>query len=236
MHATAIIVAAGSGIRLAAGKPKAFVSLGGTPLLIHSLRAMLAAQGISAAVLVVPADSRSVGLRMLDSYGPWRCAVSVVGGGRRRQDSVRAGLVAAGDCPLVAVHDAARPFIDATVVQEALESAAQHDAAIVAVHVNDTVKHVHADGWVESTPPRESLWLAQTPQVFRTDILRRAHERALDKGWAANDDATLVERIGVRVHVVVGSEQNRKITTPEDLRWAEWFVSTRHSQEGRSPG
>jgi len=149
------------------------------------------------------------------------------GRGQSGQDSVRAGLASVPDEELVAVHDAARPFVTADVVQRALECAARHGAALVATPARDTVKEVHADGWVESTPPRDRLWMAQTPQVFRADILRRAHERALAKGVVGSDDSMLVERIGVRVHVVPGNDDNRKITTQADLRWAEWVVSNR---------
>jgi 2-C-methyl-D-erythritol 4-phosphate cytidylyltransferase len=163
---------------------------------------------------------------MLDRYGPWHCPISLVGGGSQRQDSVRAGLALVGDSNLVAVHDAARPFVTPSLVERALELAAKHGAAIVAVPARDTVKQVHPDGWIEATPPRQSLWLAQTPQIFRTDILRQAHERALLNELVASDDAALVESIGVRVYVVAGNDENRKITTPEDLRWAEWFLST----------
>jgi 2-C-methyl-D-erythritol 4-phosphate cytidylyltransferase len=228
MRATAIIVGAGSGKRLGAGKPKAFVEVGGLPLLIHSLRALLEANGITSAVLVVPPGSQTACEEMVGRHGPWRCPISVVGGGRERQDSVRAGLSLAGDSDLVAVHDAARPFVSPTVVEHTLELAARHGTAIVAVPARDTVKLVHPDGWIEATPPRQSLWLAQTPQIFRTEILRHAHEHARRNGLVASDDAALVENIGVRVYVVAGNEENRKITTPEDLRWAEWFLSVKH--------
>jgi 2-C-methyl-D-erythritol 4-phosphate cytidylyltransferase len=227
MRATAIIVGAGSGKRLGASKPKAFVEVGGVPLLIHSLRALLGARGVSEAVLVIPPNSRAACVAMLGRYEPWHCPISVVDGGSERQDSVRAGLELVGNSDLVAVHDAARPFVTPTLVEHALELAARHGAAIVAVPARDTVKQVHPDGWIEATPPRQSLWLAQTPQIFRTDILRRAHEQACLKGLVASDDATLVESLGVRVYVVTGNDENRKITTQEDLRWAEWFLSVK---------
>lgn len=226
MSVTAIVVAAGVGARLDAGKPKAFVEVGGVPLLIRSLRALLAAPSISDAVVVAPPSHRLACAELIEHHGPWRCRIAQVGGGRERQDSVRAGMAAVGNAPLVAVHDAARPFVELEAVERVIALAAEHGAAILAVPTRDTVKQVHSDGWVESTPPRERMWAAQTPQVFRTDILRRAHEEAVAKGFLASDDALLVERVGVRVYVTAGSDNNRKITTPEDLRWAEWFVST----------
>ncbi len=223
---TAIVVAAGPGTRLGAGEPKGFVLLRGVPMFIHALRALTAAPAISAVVVVVPPGKRSNGMSLVEGHGPWRCPVSVVEGGARRQDSVRAGLQCAGDSDLVAIHDAARPFVSADVVELAVAEAGRHDAAIVAVPVADTVKQVHEEGWIEATLPRERLWLAQTPQVFRTELLRKAHAAAAETS-VATDDAVLVERLGTRVRLVLGNPENRKITTPEDQRWAEWWLDQR---------
>ncbi len=223
MQTTAILVAAGPGTRLGAGEPKAFVALNGTPLLVHSLRALLAAPAISAAVVVVPPAERHRAAALLEHHGPWRITVALVDGGAERQDSVRAGLQAAPDADLVVIHDAARPFIATAVIERAIAAATAHGAAVVAVPSTDTVKRVSADGWVEDTLPRERIWLAQTPQVFRAAVIRAAH--AASSG-PATDDAVLVERLGRRVHVVPGEPSNRKITTPEDLRWAEWWLSS----------
>lgn len=226
MHATIIVVAAGPGSRLGAGQPKGFVLLGGVPLFVRTLRAVTQASGVSAAVAVVPPGTEPFCREQIERHGPWPCPVSVVAGGAERQDSVRAGITEAGATELIAIHDAARPFVAAATVERVLAAAAHDGAAIPALPVTDTVKQVHPDGWIETTPPRERLWLAQTPQAFRADIIRAAHARAVADGIVATDDAMLAERAGVRVHVVPGNPENRKITTPDDLRWAEWMLAS----------
>jgi 2-C-methyl-D-erythritol 4-phosphate cytidylyltransferase len=220
----AIIVAAGPGSRLGAEIPKAFVELAGSPLVIRALRGLLEARTITSAVIVVPPTQAGRARMLVATHGPWRCPVSVTPGGAERQDSVRKGLAAVGNPALIAIHDAARPFVSADAVEAAIAAAARHGAAIVARPATDTVKHVHPQGWIESTPPRERTWLAQTPQVFRAEIIRAAHKRA-SRAIRATDDAMLVEQLGVRVYVVPGNPENRKITTPDDLRWAEWLLA-----------
>jgi 2-C-methyl-D-erythritol 4-phosphate cytidylyltransferase len=227
LRTTAILVAAGPGTRLAAGAPKAFVPLRGIPLFVHALRAMTPPAVIAEAVVVVPRHQTDRALAFLGEHGPWRCPVSVVEGGAERQDSVRAGLASVEHTGLVAVHDGARPFLSAGVLEKVVAAATRGRAAIVAVPASDTVKQVHSEGWIELTPPRDRLWLAQTPQVFEVDLLRRAHAEAAAGGITATDDAVLVERLGVRVYVVAGQAANRKITTRDDLDWAEWVLSHR---------
>ncbi len=223
MSTAAIVVAAGPGRRLGAAQPKAFVPLRGEALFLHALRALLASPAIERAVLVVPPGAMQQAEDLLAASAPLRTVPSLVEGGRERQDSVRHGLAAAGDIELIAIHDAARPFVSRAVIEAAIAAAGQHGASIVAVPATDTVKRVHADGWIEATPSREGLWLAQTPQVFAAELIRRAHAQAAS-ATAATDDAALVERLGTRVYVVPGNPENRKITTPDDLRWAEWLL------------
>lgn len=220
----AIIVAAGPGTRLGAGMPKAFVPLAGVPLFIRSLRALLAAPAIDQAIVVAPPEAMADAARLLQSGAPYRLTPALVAGGAERQDSVRNGLAAVGDAALVAIHDAARPFVTRAAVEAAIDAARDHGAAIVAIPATDTVKIVHPDGWVETTPPRAQTWLAQTPQVFQTALIRAAHARA-DRATPVTDDAALVEQLGHRVRVVVGSPDNRKITTPDDRAWAEWQLA-----------
>jgi 2-C-methyl-D-erythritol 4-phosphate cytidylyltransferase len=225
MVTTGIIVAGGPGTRLGAPEPKGFVALAGVPLMARALRALLAAQEIDAAVVVVPRGARERGRALIATHGPWRCGVAVVEGGAERQDSVRAGLEAAGTTDLVAIHDAARPFVPPAVVTAVIAAAARYGAAIAALPATDPVKYVHPDGWIETTPDRQRVWLAQTPQAFRADLLRRAHAQAQALAGPATDDAVLVERLGERVYVVAGAPENRKITTPDDLRWAAGQVA-----------
>lgn len=221
MRAVAILVAAGPGTRLGASVPKAFVRLAGEPLYAHALRALTSSSAIADVIVVVPVervDEARAGVAALGLATLPR----VVAGGAERADSVRAGLAAAGDVALVAVHDAARPFVSADVIERVVAAAARHGAAIAAVPAIDTVKLASAGGVIASTPPRDSAWLAQTPQVFRTELLRAAH--AAHGQRAATDDAMLVELLGAPVHLVSGDTDNRKITTADDLRWAEWFL------------
>jgi 2-C-methyl-D-erythritol 4-phosphate cytidylyltransferase len=223
--AAAIIVAAGPGSRLGAGPPKAFVELAGIPLVVRALRAVLDAPSIASATVVAPPAAVAPARNLIDMHGPWRCPVAVVPGGAERQDSVRNGLAAIAAAELIAIHDAARPFVSRDAIEAVIAAAARHGAAIVAVPATDTLKQVHAEGWIEATPPRERMWLAQTPQAFRADLIRAAHARAADASAVATDDASLVERLGARVYVVPGNAENRKITTREDLRWAEWWLA-----------
>lgn len=223
MSVAAIVVAAGPGTRLGLGQPKAFVDVAGVPLFVRALRAVAVA-GVNDLVLVAPPGAMAQAEALLAPHAPLPCPVRIVEGGAERQDSVRCGLAAVGAVELVAIHDAARPFVSADVVAAVIATAGRHGAAIVATPATDTVKEVHSEGWIESTLPRRRLWLAQTPQVFRTDLIRRAHARAHSAGNLATDDAALVEQLGERVYVVRGNPENRKITTPDDLRWAAWLL------------
>jgi 2-C-methyl-D-erythritol 4-phosphate cytidylyltransferase len=211
---------------LGAATPKAFVLLQGVPLFIHSLRSVLAAPCISCATVVIPPAERACAEEWLEKNGPWRCLVRLVQGGAERQDSVRKGLEQA-DTELVAVHDAARPFIDAAVIEAAVAAAAEYGGSIVATPTTDTLKQVAPGGSIVTTIPRQDVWLAQTPQVFRTEILREAHAAATRDNLTETDDSALVERLGYPVRVVRGNPENRKITTAEDLRWAEWLLDHR---------
>ena len=155
--------------------------------------------------------------------------VKIVPGGRERQDSVRNGLEAVEEgIDLIAVHDGVRPFVSEKTICEAIKAAAEHGAASVGVPVKDTIKTAGTGGSaeriVEKTLDRKSLWITQTPQVFRTEIIREAYRRAYDDGYYGTDDAALVERIGLPVVMVPGTYENIKITTPEDLAYGEFIL------------
>jgi len=205
--AVALIVAAGSGERLGAGRPKAFVSLAGRPMLAWSLDAIRAA-GISEIVVALPptedAPSGTVG----------------VPGGATRSESVRAALAAAppGD---VVVHDAARPLVTPDAFTATLAALADADCAIAAAPVPDTIKEAGEDRFVSATLDRSRLWAIQTPQAFRADVLRKALAAGEDVLAQATDDAWLVERAGGTVRVVESPAANFKVTTPHDLALAD---------------
>lgn len=201
--------------------------MGGVPLVVLSARALVATPRVTSLVVVAPPNQERRFADLLSSDAAIKVPVAVVAGGAERQDSVRAGLAHAGDQDLIAIHDAARPFIDAHTIEATIDAAIACGAAVVGCPASDTIKHVDRDDWITATPPRDELWQVQTPQIFRADLIRAAHDRARADQLVATDDSALVERLGVRVRMVRGTPDNRKITTPDDLRWAEWFVTMR---------
>ena len=223
MTAVALILAAGRGARLSHFLPKAYVPLMGKPLLVRSLEGLAAVPEIDQLVPVIaPADMER--FRGLDLAHIPKLA-DPVEGGAERQDSVAAGLASlTQNVEIVAVHDAARCLVGAEEVSRVIAAAREHGAAILAQPVRDTIKRVR-DGRVLETPPREECWAAQTPQVFRLEILREAMAKARAEGLLGTDDAQLVERLGALVQVVEGSVRNLKITLPEDLTLAESWLA-----------
>jgi 2-C-methyl-D-erythritol 4-phosphate cytidylyltransferase len=219
----AILVAAGRGERLGASRPKAFVEIQGRSLLVRAAEALAAAPSVDALVAVVPepqlADARS----LLLGLGK-KCVACP--GGARRQDSVLEGLkqAPADDSALVLVHDAARPFVEVETIEAVVEAARETGAALPVLMLTDTVKRVQA-GRVVGTLDRAELGAAQTPQGFRLGLLVQAYEKAFRDRVTVTDEASAVERLGVPVAAVPGSPRNRKLTTPEDLAWAEQLLA-----------
>ena len=235
--AIALIVAAGSGERLGAGRPKALVELAGQPMLHWSLQALGATEEIERIVVALPAGAElpaGTGL-------PRTPGTDVVGveGGATRSESVRCALAVAGAGDPVLVHDAARPLLTPAIARHVLgvlEADAQAAAAIAAAPVTDTIKRLAEHGGVVETLDRSSLWAVQTPQVFRRAALERAL-RAPDQVLAeATDDAWLIERAGGRVVVARVAGENLKVTTPLDLEIAGELLSRRADAAGRDRG
>lgn len=228
MSVVALLLAAGKGERFGHELPKAFVPLGGRPLLLHALEALVAVPEIDR-VLPVTARSELPRLRaLLAASGRHAKLAEPVAGGAERQDSVRAGVAALPpDAEWVAVHDAARCLVRPAAVSRAVAVARREGAAILAVPARDTIKRVAGTRIVE-TPARAECWAAQTPQIFRVDLLREALAKAAADGYLGTDDAELVERLGVPVHVVPGDPDNLKLTHPEDLPVAERILQERH--------
>jgi 2-C-methyl-D-erythritol 4-phosphate cytidylyltransferase/2-C-methyl-D-erythritol 2,4-cyclodiphosphate synthase len=218
MHVTAIIAAAGEGRRLGAAVPKQLLDIGGRSMLERSVSAFAFHDRIDEVIVVLPPDLAAAPDACLTPETV--AAVQVVAGGRRRQDSVANAFDRVNpSSDVVLVHDAARPFVSPGLISRAIDAAVEHGAAIAAIPVRDTVKRVEANGndiIIAETIPREAVYLAQTPQAFRREILRAAVAAGRD-GVEATDEAMLAERAGHRVHVVAGDAANVKITTPTDL-------------------
>jgi 2-C-methyl-D-erythritol 4-phosphate cytidylyltransferase len=209
-----VIPAGGVGARLGSRTPKQFLRLGGEAILAATVRQFRRHPRLAAIVVAAPAAHVVRARRVLGS------GVTVVVGGQTRQESVRLALEAAPPAVrVILVHDAVRPFITRGLVDAVLAAARADGAAICALPVAETIKRVR-DGIVEATIERTGLWAVQTPQAFRAEILREAHDKARRDGVVGTDDAMLVERLGHRVRVVPGLADNVKITTPEDLRRA----------------
>ena len=226
MNASAIIVAAGSGVRLGRSEPKAFVKIGGRTMLSYSLRVVASVAAIRELVITVPEGFEGAARAEVTATSV-RIPVKITCGGAERQDSVRIALaLTSAESDLVVVHDAARPMATATMFEACLEAAARAGGAIAAIPLADTLKRV-VDSAITETIARAELWQAQTPQAFRRDVLVAAHRHAVDERIVATDDADLVERIGTSVEVVEGSTANIKITTPSDLAIVEAIIAAR---------
>ncbi|MCL5961565.1 MAG: 2-C-methyl-D-erythritol 4-phosphate cytidylyltransferase [Chloroflexi bacterium] len=223
LQTSVIIAAAGKSTRMG-GADKQFLSLAGQPLLAHTVKVFDDSPLVSEIALVVNPDNVERVQELVSRCG-WRKVSSVQPGGDRRQDSIWQGLMALSQPSWVAIHDGARPFITGEIIRRVLMEAQQYGAAIAAVPVKDTVKVVGPDLVIRQTPDRATLWAAQTPQVFRYELIMGAYRNAREKGLPATDDAQLVEQIGHPVKVSLGSYDNIKITTPEDVTLAELILS-----------
>ena len=219
MNGLAILVAAGRGERMGGGRPKAFLPIGGRPILLRAALAFEAASTVDALVAVVPAADIDAARDILVAASKVR---AVVAGGARRQDSVFEGMKQAPDGfeGVVLVHDAARPFVEPELIDAVARAARENGAALPALPLVETVKRIR-EGRVVETIDREELAGAQTPQGFRFALLARAYEAAFRDRVTLTDEAMAVERLGEVVVAVPGSPRNRKLTTPEDLAWAE---------------
>lgn len=222
-----ILPAAGSSTRMGDGPRKPLIEINGLPVLCHTLRRFRHLSSVEQVVVVAHPEDLDVWRRRY-----WPClrdlgVTELVPGGGCRQESVARGLAALRpDIDIVLIHDSVRPFVSRTAIDEAVRAAIEHGAALVAMPLSDTVKRVSGDR-VAETVSRADLWGAQTPQVFRHPLIRKALEAAFADGVEATDDAQLVERLGGQVKIVRGSHLNIKLTTPEHIRLAEVMLGRR---------
>jgi 2-C-methyl-D-erythritol 4-phosphate cytidylyltransferase len=230
MHVTAIIVAAGEGTRMGGSIAKTYLPIAGRPLVLRTLDRFFCTRRIDKVILVVAEKDirRCKSLIEADpnlSGRPWL----VQAGGRSRQESVGRGLEKLDeDCEIVVIHDGARPFISASLINRCVEAAHRVGAVVVGLPVRDTIKVVSEQHWVQATPCRDTLREIQTPQALRKDLIVEAHRLGGSPPFDATDDATLVEQMGKPVFFIPGEQTNIKITVPEDLLLAEALL-----REGR---
>lgn len=216
-----IITAAGSGKRM--GLDKILAILGGMPVIARVIDVFQNCAFVDEIVVVLnPANIKTCTPLI---YGKeWSKVKSLCPGGERRQDSVAAGLSKLSDCGWVVIHDGARPLVTTELILKGLDAAKETGAAVAAVPVTDTIKIAGEDMLVQQTPPRQTLWAVQTPQVFRTDIIKEAYDKVKED---VTDDASMVERLGYKVKLYMGAYDNIKITTPDDLILAEALLKKR---------
>lgn len=230
----AVIPAAGAGKRMGMGMNKAFVQVREVPILVHCMKMLAETNLIARAIVVLAADEVADGEKLLQSYSQKyfpQLPFCVVAGGKERQDSVANALaVIEEESCYVAVHDGARPFAGREVFERTLAAAKKYGAAIAAVPVKNTIKVVDNNGKVVATPVRSSLQAVQTPQIFAVELLKKAYAYLKEHPAQVTDDASVVELLGKDVFVAQGRYENIKITTPEDLIFAENFLK-RQEQE-----
>jgi 2-C-methyl-D-erythritol 4-phosphate cytidylyltransferase len=228
MKCAALITAGGTGSRMGAGMPKQFLKVLGIPILARTYSAFAAHDMISGIVVTTPAGTEGVCRdEILIDAGPK--LIDIIPGGETRQQSVFKGLKRLRDFDVVAIHDGVRPFVTDKVITETLIAASAYGAALAAAKVRDTVKKTA--GEYVATISRENLWLAHTPQAFRTELIIKAHETAVLDNFEGTDDCALVERLGFPIRIVEDDYFNLKITTPEDFRLAEILLSRVFSKE-----
>jgi len=226
VRTAAIITAAGAGIRMGSDQPKQFMELEGRPLLAVTVERFELSPDIDGIVLVVPPDKVDYCRGEIVKKYDLIKVKKVVAGAERRQDSVRLGLEATeGHFPLVLIHDGVRPLVPPDLISRIVRAANQYRAVIPALRARETIKEADEAGLVVKTHDRRTLWLVQTPQAFRYEHILEAHRLAFEQNWEEiTDDALLMERTGVPVKIIEGSEENVKITTPQDLELARFLL------------
>lgn len=222
---SALIVAAGRGVRMGADRPKQYLTIGGLPILTRTLRTFDNCERIHRIVVTVPEQEMDRCRREILAGAGLRREPLLVPGGPRRQDSVFNGLQCMPEVDeVVLIHDGVRPLVTGDLIERCIDAAGRWGACIPVVPVTDTLKRVDPQNVIIETVARESLCMAQTPQAFRLSLIRKAHQWARQNAKVATDDASLVEQMGGQVHTIPGEVTNLKITTADDLQRAEAYL------------
>lgn len=229
----AIVLAAGSGKRMHSSQKKQFMPINGKPMIYYSL-CVFEESFIDDIILVVSSDDIDYCRQeIVERYG-FQKVIRIVDGGAERYHSVYYGLTALSDCEYLFIHDGARPLLSQDILSRAFETVKETNACVVGMPVKDTIAIVDAQGFIEKTPNRETLWMAQTPQVFRYNIIKSAYDKLMmgelelqNQGIVITDDAMVVEQFSeYKVKYIEGSYQNIKVTTPEDIFLAEMLLKS----------
>ncbi|MGE5679029.1 MAG: 2-C-methyl-D-erythritol 4-phosphate cytidylyltransferase [Pseudomonadota bacterium] len=225
---TAIVLAAGRGNRMNAGMNKQFMPILGKPLLAHTIGIFQVCSQVDSIILVAGRGELELCRKLIvEPYG-FSKVDKLVEGGSERQESVYKGLLALeDDCGIVLIHDGARPILPGDIIERCIEGAEKYGAVSAGMPAKETVKILDGKGFVKYTPQRELVWITQTPQAFRRELIRKAHENAISEGISGTDDASLVEILGEKVKMLESSYENIKITTPEDIIVAETLMGRR---------
>lgn len=225
MSITAVIVAGGKGTRMGAGKNKVFLKTGGQPIICRTVSTFENNKNIDDIVLVAGEDDIAECKTLTEEYG-FKKIDCIVSGGKTRRDSVLNGLMKAGG-DIAVIHDGARALVTDAEINDAIKMCLEYGASAAGVKCKDTLKSADGDGFIVGTVNREITYQIQTPQCFRTDEIRKLHQRAADEGFDATDDCMIAEHYGLRVKISEGSYENIKLTTPEDMIIAEEILRNR---------
>lgn len=221
-YVSVIIAAAGMSNRMGSKMNKQFLAVGGKPILAHTIEKFENSKFIDEIILVSKEGETEYCRKEIIKKYKFEKVSKIIKGGKERQDSIYNGLLALNEkTEIVLTHDGARPFISKENIRDGIKEVFKTGSCVVGVPVKDTIKIVGEDKNIEHTPPRATIWAAQTPQCFPREVIVKAYEKAIKEGYLGTDDSSLVERLGHRVKMIMGSYENIKITTPEDLVLAE---------------
>lgn len=221
-YISAIIAAAGMSNRMKSKINKQFININGKPILAHTLEKFQRCKYIDEIIVVAREDEINYCKKeVVKRYG-FNKVTKIIRGGKERQDSVYNGILALNEkTDIVVSHDGARPFVKIKNIVDSIKGAVEYGACVVGTPVKDTIKFVKDGEEIDSTPNRDILWAAQTPQSFKREILMEGYRKAIEDNFVGTDDSVLVERLGIQVKIIMGSYENIKITTPEDIIIAE---------------